>query len=72
MQDGVTTSPLISDTSMRAAALPISERGVRMVVSGGSIWSLPAFLCATAIDIMALVELIKRTPLHLGFGAQPE
>lgn len=33
---------------------------------------LPAFLCATAIGIMAFVELIKRTPLHLGFGAQAE
>jgi len=33
---------------------------------------LPAFLCTSAICLMALVELIKRTPLHLGFGAQPE
>jgi TRAP-type transport system small permease protein len=33
---------------------------------------LPAFLCASAIGAMALVELIKRTPLHLGFGAQAE
>ncbi|MDR3371506.1 TRAP transporter small permease subunit [Rhodoferax sp.] len=33
---------------------------------------LPAFLCTTAIGIMALVELIKRTPLHFGFGAQAE
>lgn len=33
---------------------------------------LPAFLCTSAICVMALVELIKRTPLHLGFGAQQE
>lgn len=33
---------------------------------------LPAFLCATAICLMALVELVKRTPLHLGYGAQQE
>jgi TRAP-type C4-dicarboxylate transport system permease small subunit len=33
---------------------------------------LPAFLCTSAICLMALVELIKRTPLHLGFGAQQE
>lgn len=33
---------------------------------------LPAFLCASAIGVMALVELIKRTPLHLGFGAHGE
>jgi gluconokinase len=33
---------------------------------------LPAFLCTSAICLMALVELIKRTPLHLGYGAQQE
>jgi TRAP-type transport system small permease protein len=33
---------------------------------------LPAFLCCSAICLMAFIELIKRTPLHLGFGAQQE
>jgi TRAP-type transport system small permease protein len=33
---------------------------------------LPAFLCCSAICVMAFVELIKRPPLHLGFGAQQE
>lgn len=33
---------------------------------------LPAFLCATAIGLMALVEIIKRTPLDLGHGAEVE
>lgn len=33
---------------------------------------LPAFLCATAIGLMALVELIKRTPLDLGHGMEVE
>lgn len=33
---------------------------------------LPAFLCATAIGLMALVELIKRTPLDLGHGVEVE
>jgi len=33
---------------------------------------LPAFLCCSAICVMAFIELIKRTPLHLGFGAQQE
>ena len=33
---------------------------------------LPAFLCTSAICLMALVELIKCAPLHLGFGAQQE
>ena len=33
---------------------------------------LPAFLCATAIALMALVEIIKRTPLDLGHGAEVE
>ncbi len=33
---------------------------------------LPAFLCCSAICVMAIVELIKRTPLHLGFAAEQE
>jgi TRAP-type transport system small permease protein len=33
---------------------------------------LPAFLCAAAIGLMALVEIIKRTPLDLGHGAEVE
>lgn len=33
---------------------------------------LPAFLCSSAICVMASVELIKRSPLHLGFGVQQE
>lgn len=33
---------------------------------------LPALLCAVAIGFMALVELIQRTPLHLGHGVDVE
>jgi gluconokinase len=33
---------------------------------------LPAFLCATAIGLMALVEIIKRTPLDLGHNVEVE
>jgi len=33
---------------------------------------LPALLCACAIGLMALIELIRRRPLHLGHGPQPE
>ena len=33
---------------------------------------LPALLCALAIGVMALVELIQRTPLDLGHGAEVE
>ena len=33
---------------------------------------LPALLCAVAIGIMALIELVKRTPLYLGHGADVE
>lgn len=33
---------------------------------------LPAFLSALAIGVMALLELIKRTPLDLGHGAEVE
>ena len=33
---------------------------------------LPALLCAVAIGIMALIELVKRTPLDLGHGADVE
>lgn len=33
---------------------------------------LPAFLCALAIGVMALLQLIKRTPLDLDHGAEVE
>lgn len=33
---------------------------------------LPALLCATAIGVMALIELIQRRPLDLGHGAEVE
>lgn len=33
---------------------------------------LPALLCAGGIGIMALIELVKQTPLHLGHVAQQE
>ncbi|MDP1902225.1 MAG: TRAP transporter small permease subunit [Rubrivivax sp.] len=33
---------------------------------------LPALLCALAIGAMALVELVRRPPLHLGHGAEVE
>lgn len=33
---------------------------------------LPAFLCAAAIALMALVEIIKRTPLDLGHTVEVE
>lgn len=33
---------------------------------------LPALLCALAIGAMALVELLRRTPLDLGHGAEVE
>jgi gluconokinase len=33
---------------------------------------LPALLCALAIGVMALVELIQRRPLDLGHGAEVE
>lgn len=33
---------------------------------------LPALLCAVAIGLMALIEIIQRTPLDLGHGAEVE
>ncbi len=33
---------------------------------------LPALLCATAIGLMATAELVRRTPLDLGHGAEVE
>ena len=33
---------------------------------------LPALLCSAAIGVMALVELVRRTPLHLGHGVDVE
>ncbi len=48
--------------------------GGKSVVMGYStaLLPLPAFLCASAIAVMALVELIKRTPLDLGHGVEVE
>ena len=48
--------------------------GSRSVVLGYStaLLPLPAFLCATAIGLMALFEIINRTPLDLGHGADVE
>lgn len=48
--------------------------GGKSVVMGYStaLLPLPAFLCASAIALMALVELIKRTPLDLGHGVEVE
>lgn len=33
---------------------------------------LPAMLCAMSIGLMALIELVRRTPLDLGHGAEVE
>jgi gluconokinase len=33
---------------------------------------LPALLCSVAIAAMVTVELVRRTPLHLGHGAEIE
>lgn len=33
---------------------------------------LPALLCTAAIGVMALIEIVKRTPLDLGHGAEVE
>jgi gluconokinase len=48
--------------------------GSHSVVLGYStaLLPLPAFLCATAIGLMALFEIINRTPLDLGHGAEVE
>ena len=48
--------------------------GSQSVVLGYStaLLPLPAFLCATAIGLMALFEIINRTPLDLGHGAEVE
>ncbi len=48
--------------------------GSHSVVMGYStaLLPLPAFLCATAIGVMALIELVQRKPLHLGHGADVE
>jgi len=48
--------------------------GSHSVVLGYSsaLLPLPAFLCALAIGLMALVELVQRKPLDLGHGAEVE
>ncbi|MGM9491921.1 TRAP transporter small permease subunit [Ideonella sp. YS5] len=37
-----------------------------------SLLPLPALLCAVAIAVMALIEIVKREPLDLGHGAEVE
>ena len=46
----------------------------RSVVLGypAALLPLPALLCAVAIAVMSLSELIRRTPLDLGHGAEVE
>lgn len=46
----------------------------RSVVLGypAALLPLPAFLCASAIAVMAFIELIQRKPLDLGHGAELE
>jgi gluconokinase len=48
--------------------------GSRSVVLGYStaLLPLPAFLCATAIGLMALFEIVRRTPLDLGHNVEVE
>jgi len=48
--------------------------GSKSVVLGYSsaLLPLPALLCAIAIGVMAIVELVKREPLDLGHGAEVE
>jgi TRAP-type C4-dicarboxylate transport system permease small subunit len=48
--------------------------GSHSVVLGYSaaLLPLPALLCAAAIAVMALIELIQRVPLDLGHGAEVE
>lgn len=48
--------------------------GGKSVVMGYStaLLPLPVFLCSVSIAVMALVELIKRTPLDLGHGVDVE
>ena len=48
--------------------------GSKSVVMGypTALLPLPALLCTAAIAAMALVELIKQTPLDLGHGAEVE
>ena len=48
--------------------------GSQSVVLGYStaLLPLPAFLCATAIGLMALFEIVRRTPLDLGHNVEVE
>lgn len=48
--------------------------GSHSVVLGYSsaLLPLPAMLCALAIGVMAFIELVRRTPLDLGHGAEVE
>lgn len=48
--------------------------GSRSVVLGypSYLLPLPAFLCATAMALMAIWELLRKVPLNLGHGAEVE
>jgi hypothetical protein len=71
--------PSAGDGRLRHAGLG------RLAAGGGGFWqplggaglldvaaALPAFLCSVAMGLMALVELVRGTPLNLGHSAEVE
>ncbi len=56
-----------------ALALLLTGAGMAWVLGyPTALLPLPALVCAAAIGMMALREIVRRTPLDLGHGAEVE
>ena len=64
-------SSLVAWGAWQQVVVGMSGKSVVMGYST-ALLPLPAFLCTTAIALMALWELIKQTPLDLGHGVEVE
>ena len=64
-------SSLVAWGAWQQVAVGMDGKSVVMGYST-ALLPLPAFLCTTAIALMALWELIKQTPLDLGHGVEVE
>ena len=67
----ITGAALVAWGAWQQVAVGMGSKSVVMGYST-ALLPLPAFLCTAAIAVMALVELIKQTPLDLGHGAEVE
>ena len=64
-------SSLVAWGAWQQVMVGLSGKSVVMGYST-ALLPLPALLCTAAIAVMALIELIKQTPLDLGHGVEVE